>query len=233
MRRFYLAACLIWYDEAPEDLHRMVTSLKGFADGVVALDGAFRDFPIGEGDPPWSSADQAKALAEGCAESGMELLLHQPDVAGKWPLGYEGNEVEKRNASVALAGLALNATWVFNIDADMYLYDAGNSRELLAKTQYSVAMTDIEGTPARHHLFRWSPTLRFQASHWIVVDGKKLYSGTDQMLLNGEYPNGLEPYIDLRYELKFDHPARTDFWRRARQNAWYQIRDSRQIEYLP
>lgn len=233
MRRFYIAACLIWYDEDPNDLHRMATSLKGFADGVVALDGAFETFPLGPGDPPWSDPSQARALADGCAEAGLELLLHQTHEAGKWPLGYEGNEVEKRNACVALAGLALNATWVFNIDADMYLYDAGDSRQQLAKTTMSVAMTDIEGTPSRHHLFRWSPTLRFHMAHWVVVDGKKLYSGTDQMRISGEYPNGLEPCIDLRDELKFDHPAKKDFWRRARQNQWYQIRDSRQIEYLP
>jgi len=231
MNRLYIAACLIWYDEAPEDLRRMAESLKGFANGMVALDGAFKEFPVEEGEPPWSNCAQAKALAEGCSKAGMELLLHQPSQAGRWPMGYAGNEVEKRNASVALAG-ALDATWVFNIDADMYLYDAGDSRTQLMKTDKGVAMTNIEGTPSRHHLFRWSPTLRFRGAHWVVLDGDKLYSGTEQMRESPEFPNGLEPCIDLRDTLKFDHPEKKDFWRRARQNAWYRVRDSEQIEYV-
>jgi len=227
--RFYITALVIWYEEAPEDLSRMVNSLSGFADGMVALDGAFAAFPVGPEDRPWSYPEQAQALIEGASNAGIELLLYQPNRAGQWPMGFTGNEVEKRNAAVKLAGVAFNPTWVFNCDGDMFLYSAGNAREELRNTKLNVIETDIEGSVARNHFFRYSSGLEFHKAHWVVRDGKRLYSGSDKMR-DVEYDKKLEPALDLSEVLKFDHPAKSDFWRRARQNQWYVIRDSEGIE---
>ena len=227
---FSIVACVIWYDESPEDLSRMVNSLSGFADGMVALDGAFTAFPVGPDDRPWSPPEQAETLIEGAANAGIELLLYQPKAQGKWPLGYEGNEVEKRNAALRLAGV-LNPTWVFNCDADMFLYSAGDARERIQKTRRNVVKTDIEGSLARNHFFRYSPTLEFFKAHWVARDGERLYSGNDK-IHDSSLRKRLEPALDLSDVLKFDHPPKSDFWRRARQNQWYVIRDSQGIEAI-
>ena len=217
-----IVACVIWYEESPEDLIRMARSLHGFADGMVALDGAYATFPIAPKGTPWSHHDQAAALAEGCAGA-IELMIYQPTTAGYW-FGHTGNEVEKRNASVRLAGIVLGADWVFNCDADMILEEYGDAREQMADTDKDVVWDDVEGIPTKH-IYRYSDELMHWRSHWIVVNERGMLSGPrdpDRGL--GGYPPLVEP-LDLRETVIFSHPERSDYWRRVRQTAWYEYRD--------
>lgn len=218
-----IIACVIWYDESPDDLAAMARSLAGFADGMVALDGAFATFPIERDGHPWSPSDQAQALTDGCAGR-MELILYQPILAGVWP-GHRGNEVEKRNASVRIAGQVMGADWVFNCDADMLLEEFGDARRVMARSPgYDVVQDDVEGIPTRH-IYRYSEGLMHWRSHWIVVNERGMLSGPrdpDRGL--GGYPRLLEP-LDLRETIMFGHPEKTDYWRRVRQTSWYEYRD--------
>lgn len=217
-----IIACVIWYDESPEDLATMARSLHGFADGMVALDGAFSTFPIERSGNAWSSSEQVQALADGCAGR-IELLAYQPVLPGHWP-GHRGNEVEKRNASLRIAGGVMRADWVFNCDADMILEDFGDARRQMAKTDLDVVWDDVEGIPTKH-VYRYSEGLLHWRSHWIVVNERGMLSGPrdpDRGL--GGYPHLLEP-LDLRETLTFGHPEKTDYWRRVRQTSWYEIRD--------
>lgn len=218
-----IIGCLIWYDEAPEDLLRMCRSLQGFSDGLVAIDGAFRTFPIADGKHPWSHHDQAAAIAEGCADAGMELMLYQPTMAGHW-FGHQGNEVEKRNASLRMAGVVMGADWTFNIDADMVLDEYGDARYQMAYTDADVVWDDVEGIPTKH-IYRYSPGLHHYRSHWIVINERGMLSGPrDPSRGLGGYPNLLPP-LDLRETLLFGHPEKSDYWRRVRQTSWYEYRD--------
>lgn len=221
-----IIACTIWYDESPDDLAAMARSLHGFADGMVALDGAFETFPLGD-NRPWSPSEQYAALADGCAGE-IELVLYQPTRAGEW-FGHRGNEVEKRNASVRMAWGVLGADWVFNVDADMFLEEAGDARRQMELTDEDVVISDVEGHPTRH-IYRYSPGLRHYRSHWIVLNERGMLSGPrDPNRGIGDYPP-LLPGLDLRETLLFAHPEKRDYWRRVRQKAWYEIRDGTKLE---
>lgn len=190
-----IVACVIWYDESPEDLLRMAESLHGFADAMIALDGAFATFPLPEDGRPWSSPDQAAALAEGCAGE-IELVIYQPTQAGVW-FGHQGNEVEKRNASLRMAWGVLGADWVFNCDADMILERSDGARRAMERTDADVVRSDVEGVPTRH-IYRYSPGLRHWRSHWIVVNENGMLSGPrDPSRGLGGYPR-LLPCLDRK-----------------------------------
>lgn len=190
---------------------------------MVALDGAFATFPIAPSQEAWSPKDQAAAFAEGCADAGLELMLYQPNEPGHW-FGHVGNEVEKRNASVRLAGVVMGADWVFNVDPDMILERYGDARKRMARTGKDSVWCDVEGIPTRN-IYRYSDGLRHWRSHWIVINENGMLSGPrdpDRGL--GGYPPLLEPF-DLRDTIQFGHPEKKDYWRRARQKLWYEYRD--------
>lgn len=241
-----LVACLIWYDESPEDLRRAVLSLRGFADAVVAVDGAFARFPREES-PPWSESVQLKDIlrsavyqdADGNAVAGnMEVLAYQPPKAGVWPGGEKGNEVEKRNASLHMAGW-LGADWVINCDADMYLLGSkwmeeqlAKARELLMSTPHDVATVAV-GDQAVRCCFRWSPTLHYERAHYLVKDGGKLLACPISSMSREQLE--LPPLVDaldLTQHVLFNHPAKQAVERRKKQAEWYRIRDRTGIEAL-
>jgi hypothetical protein len=223
-----ICANLIWYDEHPEDLSEMVDSLKGFADCLVALDGAFENFPDVES--PTSNAEQITALAEASARNGIALLVYQPSEIGKWVGGFKGEEVAKRNAAFRLCA-PFAPDWVVILDADMRVHKHLGARDLLEWTDKIVAVTDVDGQRHRH-VFRWTPTLRYMRSHYVAVDGDRTLFCPVVRTPITEPLGPLEEPIDLFDVLQFNHVEKKDFWRRARQNVYYQHRDKNLIEAL-
>lgn len=234
-----IVACLIWYDEHPDDLRDTCLSLAGFASGMVALDGAFHTFPHLA---PWSPPEQWEALAQACAEAEIELLAYLPTRAGAWP-GERGDEVEKRNASLYLAGL-LQPDWVVAVDADMRLMpDWEEALPLLAQTDRRVAETLTAGWPLRN-MFRWTPTLRYVGSHYSLVDGDDLIAwpsvfeaGSGQTTSTArDNPQGQKQQLsalDLSGYVVLAHEERRDQGRRRLQDSWYETRDALGLEGIP
>jgi len=236
-----LIACLIWYDETVEELERAVYSIRGFADGLVALDGAFARFPYGAS-RPWSESEQLTSILKNAAYTGQddnfEVLAYQPTAAGRWP-GFEGNEVEKRNASLRMAGY-LGADWVINVDADMHLLSDSDwakprlieARRLLEETHFDVADIAI-GMDAVRCCFRWTPTLWYDRTHYFVRDGERVLALPISSLSREKLgvPE-LEGSLSLTDHVMFSHPARQYVERRKKQQEWYRLRDSQGIEAL-
>src|SRR6266480_813980 len=87
--RMRIFALLSWYDEHPDHLRRAVASLKGFADVLVAVDGAYATFPDAG---PLSPASNWQAITEACVDAGLGFSPHHPYLPA-----WEG-EVAKRAA---------------------------------------------------------------------------------------------------------------------------------------
>jgi hypothetical protein len=223
-----VCAAVIWYDEHPDDLWEMCGSLKGLADTMVALDGAFQNFP---GAASRSDPEQAQALVQGCGDNGIELLLSQPVEVGRWLGSYRGEEVAKRNACFRLCGAFL-PDWVVVIDADMRVTASDGARDLMEWSDKPVASTNVDGATHRH-VFRWSPTLRYFRTHFIAVDRNVMLSGPAKMR-----PDILAPLpplaqaLDLFGVLKFTQVEKRQPGRRARATAYYQSRDERGVESI-
>ena len=244
-------ANVIWYDEHPDDLREMAESIAGFADAMVAVDGAFATFPRTEEMMPWSSSDQIQAISEGCATAGVELLAYQPKREGEWAdaLGpnehFVGNEPDKRTASLKMSAV-FRPDWVFNIDADMRLtrWD-DEAKQMMADTQLDVALVDVEGYGPSRILFRWSPQLEYWRTHYVVRNNthflaypKVVEAGNKQQTLVSVTDHtqiGWMPIADplnLTEHVWFDHPPKKDSWRRVRQDVWYVTRDEMGLEKL-
>lgn len=223
-----IAAVVIWYDEHPADIRGMVLSLAGLCDYMVAVDGAFRNFP--DAKTAWSDKEQIAAFAEACAEAGIELVVYQPKQIGHWLGRFIGEEVPKRNASFKLCEV-FKPDWVVVCDADMICIAKGGAREMLEWTKHDAVITDVAGFPHRH-VFRWSPDLQYLKAHYVVVTGDKaLAYPSDQTSLTSRLP-ALSPALDLFDVLRFDHPEKSDFWRRAKAESYYKNRDKSRVESL-
>lgn len=238
-----IVAQTIWYDEHPDDLRDMAASVKGFADAMVAVDGAFKTFPRTGEMLPWSPSDQAQAIADGCAQASVELLLYQPRREGEWTPMFSGNEPDKRNACLALSAI-MKPDWVFNIDADMRLvrWDA-EAKHLLEASNLDVAEVDVEGYGPRRIMFRWAPDVRYYRTHYVVrndtrfLDYPKVTEAgnareTTTEAVESKLRLPLADALDLSDQVWFDHPQKRDSWRRVRQNVWYVQRDEQELERL-
>lgn len=223
-----VAAVVIWYDENPDDITRMVTSMGGLCDYMVAVDGVFRNYPDAE--KAWSDKDQIAAFADACGESGIEFLAYQPKSVGRWLGRYVGEEVPKRNASFSLCSV-FQPTWVIVCDADMECIAKNGARELLEWTDKNVAVTDVGGFQHRH-VFRWSPELMYLKAHYVCVSGDRVLAHPSEATSITARLSPMEPALDLYDVLRFDHPEKTDFWRRAKAHAYYKRRDESRVESL-
>lgn len=186
-----IVGVLSWYDESPAWLAAAVAGYGRFCDAIVACDGAYALFP---GARPRSHPDQADAIVAACEAADVECVVHRPrDV-------YWGNEVEKRNQTLALAG-SIRPDWVVVFDGD-YLpmrVEPDRIRGELEQTDRNVATytlldgkdmlsdeatadlaahsaIDTEWTLRDRGLFRWTPDLRYEGTHYMV---RGTYGGQD------------------------------------------------------
>lgn len=221
-----IIAVTIWYNENPEHLSALTRSLAGFADGLVAIDGAFAYFPDASTRSP---QEQVDALVKGCEEANVELLLHRPNRL------WEG-EVEKRNASLRLAG-TLDADWVVVVDGDMEIGSRNGARDALAATKFDVAVIrveDDETTPNRQwcdarFVYRYSDSLRWWRSHYIVRNSERtLLCPLPPFERIALALPPLAPALSLRSLTLIHHPKERE--RRDAALASYDRRDESGIE---
>lgn len=165
---------LSWYDENPAWLAECVASASRLCDHLVAVDGAYAQFP-GSLTQPYSGAEQAEVIALTAAGCGMGVTVHVPREV------WWGGEVAKRNFMFKLGStLTTEADWFFRIDADEVLDRVpANTRDLLEQTGCDVAEVNIydEGRSPFRCLFRALPGIGIEQAHYVVtatVDGRRV-----------------------------------------------------------
>lgn len=231
-------ALLSWYNEKPEHLRRCVTSLKGFADVIVALDGAYGTFPDARRESP---AEQRFALNDAAIEAGLSYALKTPHQA------WRGGEVEKRAVLFRL-GREAGATpddWFLIIDADMALtYFAPDVKEALANVDPDVDVAEVrlqnvrvDGTISANHkfrsLFRALPGLTVERAHYLytVPDDSGHFTGRRFLW---HMPNGqlsCEPTFNLYGDITLQHfNAHRDPDRKRQALSYYKARDAAGLE---
>lgn len=214
-----ITAALAWYDEKPETLRRMIHSLAGTCDTLVALDGAWQLFP---------DAAKQSAIAEGLAiieatqAAGVELVIRTPEQ-------LFDSQVAKRAELMRLANTT-EPDWVLVIDADEHIEhtDPAALRAALAVTSSDVARVQIRNigrdirntTPGPiRRLYRAAtkPTVETAHNGYRTHDGRWLHG--DPAFVQ------LEPAVDLSAHLQLvhDHDAR-DFPRHLRSRRYYMER---------
>jgi len=242
-----IAGLLSWYDESP---HWLATAVAGFArvcDVIVAVDGAYRLYP---GARPRSHPSQVEAITRTAEALGIGCLVYQPDDV------WRGNEVEKRNTLLQLAGPLLREgeDWVLVFDADFHILRCEPElvRATLTTTDAAVATyvildgKDFLADPELHELaakhpvstewtlrtrdvYRWTPTLRVGPAHWCYsaeVDGERRW-------LRGPYRE-LAPAVNLDRALVVYHRTqdRAEERRQAAQ-GYYEMRERYGVEEIP
>lgn len=237
---------LSYFDESPSWLGTVVAGLGQFCDTIVALDGAYALYP---GARPRSLPDQAEAIVHTAEAVDLECIMYQPrDV-------FWGNEIEKRNLSLKLAGAVAESErdWVVVFDADMHLMKVNPEavRWDLANTTLDVAtMTTLQGkdmldgdmadlaqivdiehewTGRSRLVYRYSTSLQYGPAHWAVSREKGRGKRRKRVWLWGY--EKVEPALDLNANLVTYHRStERTVLRRQSAKAYYDTRDEMKIE---
>lgn len=221
---------LSWFDESPTWLATAVAGFARFCDAIVAVDGAYALFPGGR---PRSHPLQVEAIVHTAEAMGVGCLVYQPQDL------WRGNEVEKRNYSLDLAGtLVEDGDWVCVFDADYhvlwakpdmiraelgethcdvasYLLLDGKDFQGVAALEQFAAQTyiDHEWTVATRDFYRWHPTLRVGPAHFAYsARGEWLRTQSDQQT---------DECLALRDNLVVYHRTADRSERRRRDAAQY------------
>ena len=218
-----------------------MASFGRLCDDLVVVDGAYMLYPGGR---PKSHPQQIEAIVHTAEAMDCGVLLHQPKEI------WYGNEVEKRNHSLRLAG-TLDPDWVIVFDADYHVLrlDVDVVRFELANTEFDVASytlldgkdflatdalagyanqipLDHEWTSFTRDIHRWNPTLKIGPAHWhyTIEDegGRKWLRG----------PAGLlEPGLDLREAFIVYHRTQDrSLMRKKTQEKYYELRATTGVE---
>jgi hypothetical protein len=239
---------LSWYDESAAWLAAAVAGFSRVCDAVVAVDGAYGLYP---GARPRSHPEQVEAVRATCETLDKECVIFQPSEP------FWGNEVEKRNLTMRLAG-ALSPDWVMVFDADYHLMrcEPERVRYELEHTDLNVATyTLLDGidvladeyraelavkmdlstdwTCRTRDIYRWTPDLRYGPAHFTV---RGSYDGRDVWLRGPELVKSgvpVEPCHDLNEALvavhRTSHRAKV---RRESSQEYYRRRDAAGLEVL-
>ncbi len=237
-----IASLLCWYDETPEMLAAHVAGLSQTpVDVLVALDGAYSDYP---GGMPWSTLESHESLRNACAAAGLTLVSERPNRLWK-------HEMEKRSHLFALADTT-GADWHLVLDADEVILNVpGDLRDRLADSDVDVFelpflddphptllhAEDADGEPyvarARHLKYRRSV---FRGSIGTRVAGRhSRYIAGDGRVLWGDPLWGDEPVPAERMrDFVFDHrSAQRPADRNLCRKGYYAARDQKLVEGLP
>lgn len=197
---------LSWYEEPVSWLAETVASAAKLCDHLIAVDGAYAEFPFAQSKPA-SGTEQAEVVLHAAAGAGIGCTIH---VSGEpWP----GNEVEKRSFMFDLAmPFTTEDDWLLVIDADEVLSEVPtDTRNLLEKSDTDVGELhlwergDQDTIYIQRRLFRALRGIRYQDCHYVVTvpagSGVRVLSGDQQI-------HTLEPaeYLpDLRMEHRSSH----------------------------
>lgn len=238
-----IASLLCWYDEAPSMLAAHVASLAlAPVDLLVALDGAYVDYPGGRASSP---IEQHKALSLAAESAGIELYSGTRADGGLF-----ASEMEKRTELFRM--VEGRADWSLVLDADEVVINAPNDfRGRLNSASCDVFEVpflddphpslgyaeDADGEPyvarARHIKYRRSI---FRATSGVHVEGRhSRYIAGDGRVLWGDPLWGDEPVPAERMrDFVFDHrSARRGSARNLSRKAYYDRRDEKLLEGRP
>lgn len=240
-----IVGVLSWFDESPSWLAAAVAGMGRIVDTIVAVDGAYALYP---GARARSLPQQGEAVMIAAEAAGVGCIIHRPrDV-------WFGNEVEKRNHTLDLAGTVCDEDdWVIVFDADLHMLQCNPAliRHELESTDCVVATytvldgkdfladdkladyvkhrpIDSEWTTRTRDIYRWHPTLRYGPLHWSVsrrLDGETVW-------LRGPFEERYQA-DPLRLDASLVCYHRTMDRMRSRRetaDAYYQIRNKLNIE---
>lgn len=217
-----IIALMAWYDEDVTILWRMIRSLEGVADRLVAVDGAYALYPDGK---PRSPRAQHIEIDEAAKAAGISATIVTPKKL------WKHNEVEKRCFMFEEGDKFANPDkdWFLIMDADDYVIDPGGFRNILQRTEYDVAAVELlnkEGTgTAFRKLFRALPGIYVEGAHYVFKHGNRYLWG------NTGY-HRLEPCADARMlRIVHDPDARPDS-RTVAKNEFYRKRDGTRDEFI-
>lgn len=235
---------LSWYDESPAWLAAACSGFARVCDQIVAVDGSYALLP---GARPASHPLQAEAVLSACEAGGAACTIHRPNDL------FYGNEVEKRNFTLRLAGAHLEeGDWVIIFDADVHIFKLNEKRVRaeLERTERMIASYTVldgidylsdpdmaeyvakeeyatEWTIRTNDIYRWHPSLLYGPQHWMVsrdIGGERRWlRHSDQFV---------PPVLDLGASLVAYHrTANRSKVRADMQAAYYQARDLHGIEF--
>lgn len=226
-----IAAALAWYDESPAFLERMVLSLAGTVDEVVALDGRWRGYD--DGGRSQSTPEEHDAIANACIAAGLDARI----VACNKPWD---SQVAKRARLMELA--AETADWILVIDGDEWLQEADSRavRSALQLTGRDVAEIMLqrvnEPWPTRDLEHVPIPVRRVYRA--LDEDGTPITVETahNGYRLGSKWLHGdrahvrLVEAVDLSAAVLMHHDGDRGEERRARQKAYYVGRQNERVE---
>lgn len=203
-----IVALLAWFEEKPESLERMIASIAPVCSAVVALDGAYADFPGGR---PVSQAEQAHRIRLATRRNDMGLLLLEPEAT------WAGQEIEKRTDLFRAGELMTTPDdWYLVIDGDEELAEyPADLLDQLAATDRGAALVRVTepGQAAQpfHRLLRAQRGLHVEGRHYRYVTAE----GVE---MNGDSP---APALDLSQDVLLLHHRRERTRdRAAAADAW-------------
>lgn len=160
-----VAGLLSWYDESPAWLATAVSGMARVCDEIIAVDGAYALYPSAR---PRSHPQQVEAVLQAAEAGGAGCTVHRPREV------FWGNEVAKRNLTLALASAHLESgrDWLVIFDADWHVTEANPARfrHELEETDLDVALyTIVESLDfmANEHTAEYSKTDVLEP-HWFV-----------------------------------------------------------------
>lgn len=145
--------CVIFYDDEPELLERCLMSLKVNSIPIIAIDGAFKEFPHTQ---VWSR-NRTRDIAVGLAE------IFIPACLGGWQ-----DQMTKRNVYLDIA----REHYVLVLDADEELTQWVEPD--LTENFYAVKIQNEDHIMPAPRLFRVSPALQYMGKHYTLMNGDKI-----------------------------------------------------------
>lgn len=215
-----ITAALAWWNEPVDALERLVGSLAGVVDRLVAVDGRWKLMP---GPGRLSTPEEAIAIRVAAVAAGIDLLLEDaPARAGRW------TQIEKRDHLMRAA--AEGSDWVLVVDGDTHVSyaDTVALRGSLSAAEEDVALLEVTnvGWGVRATWPKKRRLVYRAAAGVTVVTGHNGYQAADGRWLNGDTAHvALAPACDVSRHLKLLHTIDArDRVRRGQQGDYYAAR---------
>jgi hypothetical protein len=224
-----IVACLCWFDEPLPFLDRLVRSLGGHVDALVAADGPWNGY---EGDVT-SPREQRDTIRAAAAEAALPTRIVVP--TKRW-----GSQIEKRTFVARTAIDEHHASWLFVVDGDSELTrcDDDALRQSLALTDRDVASVTMrylnrswpysEMPPhevTQRHIYRGIPGLTYRYVHNGIVTPDGRWLNGDGSLVS------LAETLDLSRIVTVDHDNQNRGRdRNLRMRAYRKTREEKQLE---
>lgn len=201
-----IIACCAWYHERPDMLARMVTSLDGVADRLVALDGPWQSYLDGNHDAHpelalTSPPEQRQAIIDAALRIKLPCLVEHPVVP--WLTQHH------KRAHLMDIGRQWSdspESWLLVIDGDEEIRHPIHAQfhRTLQRTPTDRIVATVKGpsNSRMHRLFRAHPDLTVEGGH----NGYRLKNGpwlaTMRYATNGD---GRAPTANLSGHLELIH----------------------------